>query len=728
MAVFCENNNFYLTTNDTAYVITVCEGIPVHLYYGEKIPKDDLTHLIDRQLYDYCPSVKIADYRRGSATLEFSGANTGDYRPCGINVKNSKGFFGCRLSYVNYRIIKGCAKINGLPYSRGKNCDTLCLILRDSEKQITVKLYYGVFEKSNVIARHTEIINEGENVVLTKAASSSLDFVKELKDRDLIQYSGSVNAEFTKIERKRLLAGDYSSASRAGFTTHAVNPFFAICDSNATEDYGEAYGFNLLYSGNFLNEIEVDFSGGIRVVSGINPETFEWTLHKGSSFVTPQAILTYSAKGLNKLSQNFHNHIREHVVPAAFKKAVRPIVLNTWEFSGVEVSEALIEECADKAKEFGIDTVVLDDGWFREDLSSGLGDWKVDKSRFPGGLASVAEKVRKRGLGFGIWIEPEMISVNSDLITNHPEYLMENGNEKFLWRDQYVLDLANPEVVEYLKGVFAEVLDDVNPDYVKWDANRYLSEVGSRAVKRQGEVFHRYMLGVYELCDFLTSRYPNALFESCSGGGGRFDLGMLFYTSQIWLSDMTDPSKRALMQYNASLAYPPSVMSCHVSAAGNYSLAYRYLVSSFGVYGYECDLSKFSENDRLAVLDMNREYKEIADMIITGDFYRIIRNEYYEAYMHVAKDKSTAVLTFLSLKKEAGIEQAYIRLKGLEPAAEYENSANDCVFSGKTLTSAGILISDLNCSHITNQGIDLFFNQYRGSNDGVQIVFRKIEE
>lgn len=727
MSIFCKNNSFYLMTNDTAYVLTICEGMPVHVYYGKKIPFDDLTYLIDRQLYDFSPSAKIADCRCGSVTLEFSGANTSDYRSCGVNIKDSKGFWGCRLSYINYKIVKGYPQIKGLPYSHGKNCDTLCLVLCDSEKSLFVKLYYTVFEKSNVIARYTEIINNGSSIVLTKASSFLLDFIKQIKERDLIQYSGSVNAEFCRIERKTLSAGQYSICSRAGVTSHAVNPFFAICDKGTTEDYGEAYGFNLIYSGNFLNEIDVDFSGGIRIVAGINPQTFEWALKKGESFVTPQAILTYSAKGLNSLSHNFHNHIREHLVPSAFKNMRRPIVLNTWEFCGTNVNDELIVQYADTAKATGVEMLVIDDGWFRKDLSSGLGDWHVDKKRFPGGLAATAEKVRSRGLAFGIWIEPEMVSVDSDLIKNHPEYLLDNGNKKFIWRDQYVLDLANPEVVDYLKKVFADILDEVNPDYIKWDANRYLSEVGSSVIKNQGEVSHRYILGLYELFDFVKNRYSKALIESCSGGGGRFDLGMLFYSSQIWLSDITDPLKRCVMQYNASLAYPPSVISCHISGSGNYPIEFRYLVSSFGAFGYECDLSSYSEKEKQTVIELNGTYIEIADVIISGDFYRITCNDYYEAYMHVSKDKSIAVLTFLCLKKEAGIEQAYLRLKGLDSKAEYRNSVNDNIYSGQTLTCAGILISDLNCEHITNKGLDLFFNKYRGINDGVQIVFKKIE-
>ncbi len=725
MAITVKDNSFYLETDDTSYVFCVDDGFPVHLYYGKRVGTGDLTYLIDRQIYSFFPQKNDDSFQLSSVALEYSGFNTGDYRIPAIKCECETGI-GCRLFYAGYEIRQGAPEPKGLPRVRGEDAETLVIKLRDEEKRVSVELFYAVFEKENVIARHAEIINDGvSDVKLDKAASVQLDFLPSEQRFDAVYFSGAVNDEF-KVERRELAAGIFKIGSTKGFTSHAANPFFCLADKFASEDSGDAYAFNLLYSGGFSCEVELDELRKTRFVAGINPETFDWLLAGGERFVTPQAILTYSSEGIGGISRNFHNVIRNRIMPGRFAFASRPIVVNTWEAFNVNVDEKKVLALADYAKKMNIDTVVLDDGWFRSDNKSGLGEWKEDKAKFPSGIAALAEKVREKGLNFGLWIEPEMVSDGCLLMRERPEWVLRNGNEIYEWRYQHVLDFANPEVTDYVYNLMFGIITRVKPSYVKWDANRYLSCVGSRVARIQGETWHRYVLGVYSLLRRLTEAFPNVLFESCAGGGGRVDAGMLFYTPQIWISDCTRPSSRNAIQSGASLAYPPSAISSHFTEAGKFGAGFRYLVASFGAYGYEFDVTKVNNEQAERIAEFGKKYREEEKFVLRGDLYRLTTNRIYQADMQVLPDKSAALVRFLLLNVVQGKELAYVRLCGLDPNAYYKNSLNDLVIRGDSLMNAGIFISDLNCVHPTNSGRQLFFNEYKEIGGGVKILFEKV--
>ena len=725
MAITVKNNSFYLETDNSSYVFCIEEGFPVHLYYGSKIDRSDLTYLIDRQIYSFYTQKSDLSLQPSSVLSEYSGFNTGDYRTCSVSIDSEIGL-GCRLLYSGYEIRSGAPTTEGLPHSRSEDCETLVLRLCDKAKKLSVYLYYAVFEKENVIARHAEIVNDGKTpILLKKAASAQVDFLLGENGFDMVYLSGTVNDEFG-IERHKVVAGIHKTASTKGFTSHERNPFFCVCDSEATEETGDAYGFNLLYSGCFSDEIELDGLGKVRFVTGINSDNFEWKLGSLERFVTPQAILTYSDNGIGGVSRNFHNHIRNHIVPPSFAFSPRPIVINTWEAFDAAVTESDVLRLADFAKKTNIDTVVLDDGWFRDDNKSGLGEWKEDKTKFPSGIAGLAEKVREKGLKFGLWIEPEMASTNGELARSKPEWLLGCGDENYEWRYQMVLDFANPEVVDYVYRLMSGILHRVKPDYVKWDANRYISEAGSRVVGTHGEIWHRYMLGVYSLLEKLTSEFDSVLFESCSGGGGRVDAGMMFYTPQIWISDNTSPLRRNKIQTGASLAYPPSIMSSHFTAARNVDPRFRYLVASFGAYGYEFDITKLDEKQCAEIVEFNAKYRKEEKFVLEGDLYRLRSNPYFQTDVQVLPDKSAALVRFLLFDIVQGREFAHVRLRGLDPNATYKNSCNNLLIRGDVLMKAGFLISDLNCVHPTNSGRELFFNEAKTSGGGMKILFEKV--
>lgn len=428
------------------------------------------------------------------------------------------------------------------------------------------------------------------------------------------------------------------------------------------------------------------------------------------------------------MSRNFHDHIRCSILPPQFAVLPRPVAVNTWEAYHFDVDESKLLLLADKAVALGIDTVVLDDGWFRRNDREKLGDWTADPERFPHGLSYAASEVHKRGLRFGLWFEPEMVSEDSELYRSHPDWIIGNGDKPYLSRNQLVLDFSRPEAVDYIFARMDSILAETQADFIKWDANRYLSETGSAYTGVQGEVMHRRTLGLYSLLARLSAKYPHVLIESCAGGGGRFDAGMLFYTPQIWLSDNTNPLSRKDMQWGISLAYPPSTVSCHVTDGKwldgfDTDIVFRYMVASFGTYGYEFDLLGLEEDTCGKIRRFNEMYRETEDLVLQGDLYRLYDGPYWQAYMQVSKDKRRARLTFLLIRARMGMEYVHIRLDGLDTNKTYINDRNNLRLSGDALMKAGILISDLNCPHETNAGKELFFNEVKQSGGGMQIVF-----
>lgn len=702
MAITVRNNKFILKTDNTAWILRTEEGYLEHLYYGADVPDCDPDHLVNRQILNFAPydaSLGLK-YIYGGRLYVYSGANSGDFRTPACDLTDKNGCRGCRFRYAGYEILSALPSDYVLPHVRG-DMETLKILLTDEDKGIDAELYFTPVEDCDVFARCAKIVNRsGGKICLNKAASMQLDF--ENGNFDAIFIAGAPGDEMRNV-RRRITQGKFEISSRFGITGHSANPFFALCEPSATEDAGECYGFNLLYSGNFKSEIESDCHNCVRVAAGISDESFSWTLQDGESFYTPQAVCAFSAEGIGGMSVRFHKLCRKYIVSPKYAD-FRPIVANTWESFYFTVDEDKVRAFARKAKEIGADTVVLDDGWFRNADNENLGDWELAKDRFPSGLKKLVSAVKDNGLRFGLWFEPEMISRRSKLYQKHPEWLLNNGDTGSESRNQYVLNMGNPEVADYLYGVLAGYIGEYGIDYIKWDANRYLSEVGDLRLENQGETWHRYVLGVYSLLERLTSRF-DVLIEGCAGGGGRFDLGMLYYEPMIWLSDNTDPFNRTEIQFGAATAYPPCTMSYHFSkgdgTTGKPSLPYfRALVADFACFGYELDLTKMSESELAGCRAFTDRRRTLDKYVLSGNFYKLnVDNDYYYACMQVAEDKSSALFTFVQLDAQIRYESVIVKLKGLDPAARYRIGANGQILYGRTLEKAGLKISDLLCPH-----------------------------
>ena len=701
---FEKTKTFHLQTKNTSYVFYVSDFNALeHLYYGKKIHFDEIPYIGNRQWYAHHAheSRNSRDFSASSLSLEISPFNSGDIRTPSV-VYDVDGDVNCnRLRYRRHTIYTGRNPIEGLPYSRAdEGTETLEVVLSDDENSVEFTLYYVVFADTDVIARHQKIENKGgRSVAIQRFSSMCLDFYG--MDFDLITLEGMYLYEKAHVSRSTLHRGVFKCNSLTGTSSHNRNPFLAMCAHNADENIGEVYGFNLLYSGNFMQEVSVGSLGDTRLVCGIDDTGFCWKLSSGESLVSPEAIMTYSDEGLGGMSRNFHNHIRQNIIERKFAYQPRPIVINTWEASYFTVSEEKVLALAAQAEACGVDTVVLDDGWFRPSDKIGLGDWYTDKARFPSGIKGLTEKIHAMGLKFGIWLEPEMVNAQSDLYKAHPDWILSTAKIPLISRSQYVLDLTREEVVQYMIDRISEELSDCDVDYVKWDFNRYLTEAGSFATA-QGEVYHRQILGTYKLLAGLKQRLGDVLFETCSGGGGRFDLGMLFYSPQIWTSDNTDPYARVYIQYGASYGYPVSTLSCHFTegdcTTGRESTYdFRYRVAAFGSYGYELDLSKYGDEDKAAFKRYSQQYRKDEALNLEGDLYRLLSPEDtdYCAYIKVSKDKKRAQLTFLELYASGLVESMVLRLKGLAADKLYKNEETGQLLHGSTLMNVGLRIGDL---------------------------------
>lgn len=711
MAITYDGNNkiFKLDTLNTSYIFCVKhDSFLSHVYYGAKIDDVDVLDYKAGQIYSFSPYIKSIGkgFSLDIELQEYSCFGTGDMRVDSVRVKRDGGFRDTLFKYYNHQIIDGRIKIKGMPCSRdAEGVKTLIITLLDEITKARIKLCYTVYEKENVIARYQIIENTGDKpIYIEKAASCCLDFYYD--EQKVISLPGGYGYE-QRLQHTPISENIISFGSVAGTTSHKLNPFIAIADRYATEETGAVIGCNLVYSGNFLNEIERTYKGTVRLVSGINHTGFTWKLDAGEEFYTPEALLTFSIDGIGGMSRNFHAHIENNIVPIK-KDQKRPIVLNTWEAFFFGVNDKLLLECAEKAANIGIDTIVLDDGWFKNRLndSSGLGDWEVDTEKFLD-FKSTVEKINSLGLNFGIWIEPEMVNEKSELYKRHPEWCLGSGRESSVQRNQLVLDMANSSVIEYLYNKLSKILSSVNIYYVKWDMNRYLTEVGSNVYSsdRQGEISHRYILGVYSLYEKLKTAFPSVFFENCSGGGGRFDLGMLYYSPQIWLSDNTSPFDRVKMQYAATIAYPPSVISSHVTSGlggctfQNSDLYFRYLTSSNFSLGYEFDIRELDKEETEKITAYNEQYVGYRDLIFNGDFYRV-KNPFacsnrLAVQLLVSKAKDRALLTVLQLNGDYNKLWEIVKLKGLDPTATYLLKQTGKKYKGNTLMNMGVVVDSL---------------------------------
>lgn len=698
---------FHLHNKELSYILSIEQGQTLcHLYFGKRVRNyhGELKYpRVDRGFSGNLPGSLDRTFSRDTLPKEYSGAGEMDYHTPATIVRQENGSNALMLKYKNYKIEDGKPKLEGLPAAyveNEKEAQTLTITLEDELTGLEYDLLYTVYRDVSIITRSVKVRNAGkQSVFLEKVASLQLDFVD--KDFDSICLPGA-HANERHLERSSVGYGIQKFGSIRGTSSHQMNPFLALADKKTDEFSGDVYGFAFAYSGNHSFEVEKDQIDQTHLVIGINDYNFSWKLDAGSEFQTPEVLMTYSDKGLNKMSQVFHEIIRERIVRSKFKHADRPILVNNWEATYFDFNEEKLKTIVDEAKNLGIEMFVLDDGWFghRDDDNSSLGDWTIYKKKFPLGLGHFADYVHEQGLKFGLWFEPEMISYDSELYKKHSEYLMHvPGRKPSPSRNQYVLDLTRKEVIDDLFEQISAILKEGSVDYVKWDMNRHLSDVYSTSLPkdRQGEVYHRYVLGLYELMERITSAFPDVLFEGCSGGGGRFDAGFAYYMPQIWTSDNTDAVSRLTIQYGTSLVYPISMTTAHVSAIPNHQTGRKTPFETRGnaamsaVFGYELDLTKMSQEDKDQVKEQVACYKEIRKLVQYGNFYRlkspIETNQ--AAWMFVSDDKrDVCVMTFQVL---AFAQPCLTKTKlfGLDPELEYENLETHEIFGGDELMELG---------------------------------------
>lgn len=713
---------FHIQAKNCSYVFCVSDFLTLeHLYYGSRISNDDVRYLSNRQIYSF-QSHESRESRAFSTAvvgLEIAPFNSGDYRTPSVIYDYENCVDYNRLRYRSHKIYKGRRGVPGMPHSRNNdNCKTLEVLLADDSNTLQFKLFYTLYENEGVICRYQSVKNLGKSSLkIKKFASLNLDFYR--CDLDVITLEGTYLSERSRVVRSPLRKGIFKNNSLVGISSHQRNPFIALCSHNANEDIGEAFGFNLVYSGNFSEEVEVNRLNCARLTMGIDDSGFCWNLESGKTFYSPEAVMVYSDQGLGGMSRIMHDHVRNNIIESEFAFKTHPVVINSWEASYFKVNEEILLNFADQAKLCGIDTIVLDDGWFRDGANHNLGDFYTIKEKFPSGLKELSKKIHQKGFKFGIWIEPEMVSPDSEFYRKNPDCALSTSKNPLISRNQYLLDLTDDKNVEKIANRIIEEFAGVEIDYIKWDFNRYMLEAGSKNCP-SGEVYHRQTLGSYKLFEAIKGAFKGVFFENCAGGGGRFDLGMLYYAPQIWTSDNTDPYERLYIQYGTSYAYPTSSISCHftegVCTSGRSSTyAFRYNVACFGSYGYELDLTKFSNEDKLFFKELSNEYRKNEHLNLSGDLYRLISPESNEfcAYMKVSKDKKQAQLTFIYINANGLTESMLLKLRGLDAKKKYKNQNTGVVLRGDTLMNAGIRLNDL-------------FRQKRS--DGYVVNFIEVEQ
>ena len=702
-----ETQVFHLRNASISYLLSVEEGgLLSHLYFGSRIENyhgQRKYPRIDRGFSGNLPDSIDRGYSPDTLLREYSGTGEGDYRIPAILVKQGNGSQATRFIYNRYEIITGKPKLEGLPSSyvdHDDEAETLVIWLVDARAGLELALSYTIYAERSVITRSVKLHNiSNQTIMIDKIASMALDLPAQ--DLDLISLPGA-HVNERHISRQSLTYGQTRLASRRGTSSHQMNNTMILAQRHTDEFHGEAYGFALVYSGNHALEIERDQIQQTRVVIGINEELFSWQLASGESFQTPEVIMVYANNGLNQMSQTFHGLIRDRVARGNHQHALRPILVNNWEATYFDFNEEKLRPIVDEAKQLGIEMFVLDDGWFghRDNDDSSLGDWFVDKRKFPKGLRQFADYVHGQDLKFGLWFEPEMISEDSELLRKHPDYrLAVPGRTPYPSRQQFVLDIGRKEVRDNVIAQIEAILDEGYIDYIKWDMNRHISDIYSANLPahKQGEVLHRYTLGLYEMLEHLTTKYPDVLWEGCSGGGGRFDVGFAYYMPQSWTSDNTDAIARLNIQYGTSLFYPTSVMTSHVSAVPNHQTGRitpfdtRGDVAMSGVLGYELDLTQLSPAEKDLVKSQVAVYKEIRPLVQYGDFTRLESpfegNE--TAWMFTNEDKSEILVFTFGVLNTAQASIHQVKLHGLQSDKIYENVASKEVFTGSELEWMG---------------------------------------
>lgn len=697
---------FKLDTLDSTYAIGIREGYLIHLYYGKKIPDDNLLDLPFRGYFATISpkNVHVDDYKFSLDVqpMEYSCNGSGDYRLAALSIKDSMGRTTTDIRYLDHKIYDGKPKLKGLPATYcndDSEAQTLELITIDKFTGAKVTLYYTAFANYSVVTESVKVENTGkETFEIEKVASCCVNFPS--MDYNMINLSGVWSRERRVITR-HLAHGIQSVASKRGSSSHNHNPFVALVDDKGGEDFGDAFGFNLVYSGNFSADIETDYLDCTRLVMGINPIDFTWVVEPSDEFQSPEVVMVYSDSGMGKMSRTFHDLYNNNLIRGEWKNKKRPLLINSWEGSGFDFDQETLVRYAKEAKKLGIELLVMDDGWFghRDSDNSSLGDWFVNESKLKGGLTKLIERVNAEGVQFGIWYEPEMISEDSELYKAHPDWCVHvEGREQSPARQQYVIDMTRQDVRDCIFNQMYDVLSKNNIAYLKWDYNRAITEPASVMLdaRHSKEFFHRFILGTYELMDRITSAFPHILFESCAGGGGRFDAGMLYYMPQAWASDNTDPIERLTIQFGTTMCYPASSMGAHVSACDRTGIETKAAVAMAGTFGYELDPKEMSEEDKEKVKEQVKNYHRYYNVIHFGDLYRIIAptdDEFKCAWEYVAKDKSEALLTVV-IKNRAPHDFLLIKMKGLDPEKMYRDETDGEIYSGALLMNAGINLTD----------------------------------
>lgn len=696
---------FHLKTPNTSYIMKVWRGkYLAHIYWGKKIDDFSMENALLSRTSGWSPMTDKEDYTLDFICQEYPTGCGTDYRIPAISAVYDDGSRTVELVYEGYKLSKGKSKLKGLPATyveSEEEAETLEITLRDRVKNFKVVLMYTVFNDYDAIARSVRVVNETDkDILLEKVLSGSVDF--EDSDYDLVTLSGAWGRE-RKIERGPIRSGIQSASSNRGSSSHYLNPFFAMCSKNANEEYGDVYGYSLVYSGSFTAGVEVDLFYKSRAYMGINDYDFSWKLEPNDEFTAPEMVMVYSDAGFGKMSRTFHKLYRKRLVRGKYRDEARPILVNNWEATYFDFTEEKIVNLAKAAKELGIELLVLDDGWFgkRNGDDSSLGDWYVNREKLPLGIDGLAKRVNEEGLKFGLWLEPEMVSVDSDLYRAHPDWCIHVPERvRCEARNQLILDLSRKEVCDYIKDTVNRLLKEANISYVKWDMNRNMSQFGSAGLPadRQKEMPHRYMLGLYSILEDIITNNPDVLFEGCSGGGGRFDPGMLYYMPQIWASDDTDAVERLYIQYGTSLVYPISAMGAHVSVAPNHqtgrmtSLKIRGDVAMSGNFGYELDLTKFTDEEKEEVKKQIEQYKELRTFLPKSDMYRL--KSPYEgndtAWMFISEDGCDIFAGYFRIlcKVNGGIYR--MKFTALDENAIYKVVDEDKEYTGAELMYIGL--------------------------------------
>ena len=706
--IFDEQNKiFKLDTKTSTYIFGVFTGnYLVHYYYGAPIPDTNVEKLRYRNGFASfspdSPTAREKNFSPDVTPMEYSTNGAGDFRISAFAVKNANGDTVTDLRYVSHKIYKGKKALKGLPslyLNNDDEADTLEVLTCDKVTGAEVTLLYTVFKDYGAITRSVVVKNNSDKAFSIEAVHS-LCVDLPSADFEMIDLYGKWIKE-RSVGRHALHTGIQSIKSKRGSSSHNHNPFTALITKGATETYGECYGFNLVYSSNFSIDVEVDSFNCARVLMGINPETFSWVLEPQEEFYSPEAVMVYTNEGLGEMSRIFHRLYSNNLIRGEWKKKKRPLLINNWEGTGMDFDTDKLVSFARHAKNMGFEMLVMDDGWFghRDSDDSSLGDWYVAEYKLPGGLSNLINQVKAMGLKFGIWFEPEMISPDSDIFRAHPDWhLHVNGRDSSIARNQYVIDYSRKEVRDYIYSQMYKILSENDIDYVKWDFNRNLTEVANADLppEKQGEVFHRFVLGTYEIMDRLTSDFPHLLLENCSGGGGRFDAGMLYYSPQIWTSDDTDPIERLTIQFGTSLVYPASTMGAHVSASKRTGYETKTNVALWGTFGYELDPDKLSEEEITEIKEQAKRYHKYYDVIHYGDLYRLespFENWDRCAWQFVSEDKKEALVTAVQIKQDI-LGFKMLRLQGLKPDSIYKDEATGDTYSGAYLMNAGLNLND----------------------------------